>query len=58
MVSIARSWELKGIEEGLKKGRKKEKIIIAKNLIKAGLKTDLIITSTGLKKEETEKLYS
>jgi predicted transposase/invertase (TIGR01784 family) len=52
MGSLAHHWEQQGIE----KGRKKEKIIIAKNLIKAGLKTDLIITSTGLKKEEIEKL--
>ncbi|MFV0251349.1 MAG: hypothetical protein AB8U53_06945 [Rickettsia aeschlimannii] len=29
---------------------------IAKNLIKAGVKTDLIATSTGLKNEEVEKL--
>ncbi|WP_256621344.1 transposase [Rickettsia sp. TH2014] len=56
MVSIARNWELKGIEKGRQEGRRKEKIIIAKNLIKAGLKTDLIIASTGLKKEEIEKL--
>ncbi|AFB28762.1 hypothetical protein [Rickettsia rickettsii] len=29
---------------------------IAKNLITAGVKTDLIATSTGLKQEEVEKL--
>ncbi|WP_341790153.1 Rpn family recombination-promoting nuclease/putative transposase [Rickettsia endosymbiont of Polydrusus tereticollis] len=52
MTSLAHRWE----QQGEEKGRKKEKIIIAKNLIKAGLKTDLIITSTGLKKEEIEKL--
>ncbi|MFP3011652.1 MAG: Rpn family recombination-promoting nuclease/putative transposase [Rickettsia sp.] len=44
------------VEHWLQEGRRKEKIIIAKNLIKAGLKTDLIIASTGLKKEEIEKL--
>ncbi|WP_338112010.1 Rpn family recombination-promoting nuclease/putative transposase [Rickettsia asembonensis] len=48
MGSIVKHW--------LQEGRRKEKIIIAKNLIKAGLKTDLIIASTGLKKEEIEKL--
>ncbi|BBJ31176.1 hypothetical protein RAS_02850 [Rickettsia asiatica] len=44
------------LQEGREEGRRKEKIIIAKNLIKAGLKTDLIIASTRLKKEEIEKL--
>lgn len=52
MGSLAHHWEQQGIE----RGRRKEKIIIAKNLIKAGLKIDLIIASTRLKKEEIEKL--
>ncbi|CAK6512653.1 hypothetical protein [Rickettsia helvetica] len=52
MGSIVDHW----LQEGREEGRRKEKIIIAKNLIKAGLKTDLIIASTGLKKEEIEKL--
>lgn len=38
------------VEHWLQEGRRKGKIIIAKNLIKAGLKTDLIIASTGFKK--------
>ncbi|WP_419235021.1 Rpn family recombination-promoting nuclease/putative transposase [Rickettsia endosymbiont of Nabis limbatus] len=50
MGSLAHRWE--------QDGRKKEKITIAKKLIKAGLKTELIITSTGLQKEEIEKLKS
>ncbi|ABV78703.1 putative coproporphyrinogen III oxidase [Rickettsia bellii str. RML An4] len=33
-----------------------EKIAIARNLIKAGLKIDLIATSTGLNEDEIKKL--
>ena len=52
MISLAHHWEQQGIEKGIRK----EKITIAKNLIKAGLTTDLIASSIGLKKEEIEKL--
>ncbi|WP_041816744.1 RpnC/YadD family protein [Rickettsia akari] len=50
--SIAHYWEKQAIDKGIRK----EKMIIAKNLIKAGLKTELIIALIGLKKEEIEKL--
>ncbi|HJD55351.1 MAG TPA: transposase [Rickettsia endosymbiont of Pyrocoelia pectoralis] len=67
MVSIARSWELKGIEEGLKKGiqkgtrlanikMKKEKVTLAKKMLIDKEPLEKIINYTNLKKEEIEKL--
>ncbi|HJD56483.1 MAG TPA: transposase [Rickettsia endosymbiont of Pyrocoelia pectoralis] len=59
MGSIAHHWLQEGIEKERARSEikiKKEKITIAKNLIKAGLKTELIASSTGLTKEEIEKL--
>ncbi|HJD66778.1 MAG TPA: transposase, partial [Rickettsia endosymbiont of Bembidion nr. Transversale] len=38
------------------KKMQEEKIAIARNLIKAGLKIDLIATSTGLNEDEIKKL--
>ena len=45
-----------GIEEGMKEGAKQEKIEIAKNLLKENVEIDIIISATGLSKEEIEKL--
>jgi predicted transposase/invertase (TIGR01784 family) len=45
-----------GIEVGVKQGSKEEKIEIAKNLKKQGVDIQIIITATGLTKEEIEKL--
>jgi predicted transposase/invertase (TIGR01784 family) len=52
MNSLAHSWEQQGIE----KGRKKEKIIIAKKMLSIKEPINKIINFTGLKKEEIEKL--
>ena len=49
----------KGIQEGLKKGLqklKKEKIIIAKKMLKQKLDIEMIVKITGLSKEDVEKL--
>ena len=45
-----------GIIQGEKTGRRDEKIKIAKKLLKMNLSIELIMESTGLKKEEIEKL--
>ena len=41
-----------GIEEGLKKGREKERFIIARSLLKAGVSVDKITEATGLSEDE------
>lgn len=46
----------RGIERGIKRGFKEKAVEIAKNLIKIGLSEDQIVESTGLSKEEIEKL--
>ncbi len=46
----------KGIEKGVEKGKIEEKIKIAKNLLKLGIEIESIKQSTGLSKEEIEKL--
>jgi len=59
IVSNYKVGELKGIEEERKRQEEKqrnEKKMIAKNLISAGVKLDVIIKSTGLSKNEIEKL--
>ncbi len=43
-------------EEGREEGRVEEKIEIAKNLLKLGISYEIIETSTGLSKEEIQKL--
>ena len=45
-----------GLAEGKASGRAETKIEIAKQLLKADVKIDIIIQSTGLTKEEIEKL--
>ena len=46
----------KGIQEGVKKDKKSEKIKIAKVLLNKRVDIDIISESTGLTKEEIEKL--
>ena len=46
----------KGLAEGIEKGLAEGKIEIAKNLLKSNIPINIIITSTGLTKEEIEKL--
>ncbi len=43
-------------ERGMKRGRRKAKLEIAKNLIKFGVAKNIIAESTGLPLEEIEKL--
>ena len=45
-----------GIEKGIEKGALQEKISIAKNLLKNGTPIDIIISVTGLSKEQIESL--
>ena len=45
-----------GLEKGLAEGLEKGKLEIAKNLFNLGISIDKIIASTGLTKEEIEKL--
>jgi len=54
--SILKSQKEDGIKEGIKKGIKKERLTIAKELKKNGAALSLIIKSTGLTKEEIERL--
>jgi len=62
--SILKSQKEDGIKEGIKKGRVEgrkegkleERLTIAKEFKKNGVALDLIIKSTGLTKEEVEKL--
>ena len=46
----------RGIKRGVELGSKEKAVEIAKNLIKIGLSEDQIVESTGLSKEEIEKL--
>ena len=46
-----------GIEIGEARGEEKKALVIAKNLLKAGLSNDLIAESTGLSIVEIENLY-
>lgn len=46
----------KGVEDGVSRGIADEKRTIAKNLLKQGLNEKTILSSTGLTKEELEKL--
>ena len=46
----------KGIEQGIEKGIEQEKIEIAKELLNNNVSLDIIMKSTGLSKEEIEKL--
>ena len=53
MHEMIRNTEL---EEAQERGFKEKAVEIAKNLIKIGLSEDQIVESTGLSKEEIEKL--
>ena len=46
----------KGVDDGVEKGAREEKIKIAKKLLKAKVGMEVIIETTGLTKEEKEKL--
>ena len=46
----------KGLEQGIAQGTKNEKIEIAKNLLKEKVDIKIIISATGLSKEEIEEL--
>lgn len=59
MHEIIRNTELEEAQErGIECGIKRGAVEIAKNLIKIGLSEDQIVESTGLSKEEIEKLKS
>lgn len=59
MHEIIRNTELEEAQErGVELGSKEKAVEIAKNLIKIGLSEDQIVESTGLSKEEIEKLKS
>ncbi len=45
-----------GIQIGHEKGRKAEKIEVAKNLLKAGVSIDIIAQTTGLTADEIKNL--
>ena len=45
-----------GISQGINQGMKKEKLEIAKNLLEQNIDIDVIMSATGLTKEEIEKL--
>ena len=45
-----------GLEQGIKDGKAEEKISIAKNLLDKNIDIEIIASSTGLSKEEIEKL--
>ena len=49
---LFRSAEQKGVQKGLQKGKEET----ARNLKELGVADDIIIKSTGLSKEEIEKL--
>jgi len=51
-------WSAKqeGLEEGMKEGRKKEKLTMAMNLKSLGVDIETIVQASGLSKEEIEKL--
>ena len=55
-VSSMNYAERKGKEEGIKEGKKEEKIQVAKKLLDLGVEISNIIEATGLSKEEVEKL--
>lgn len=46
----------KGLEQGLEQGIEQGKFLIATNLLKQNVSLDIIISSTGLTKDEIEKL--
>ena len=48
--------EQKGVQKGLQKGLQKGKEETARNLKELGVDNDIIIKSTGISKEEIEKL--
>ncbi|KAG8173427.1 hypothetical protein JTE90_010362, partial [Oedothorax gibbosus] len=47
-----------GRQEGREEGEKQAKIAVAKNLLKAGVSTDIIVQTTGLTANEVKGLLS
>ena len=45
-------------DEGLEKGKRERELEIAKSLLLQGIDTDIIVSTTGLSKEEIEKLQN
>jgi predicted transposase/invertase (TIGR01784 family) len=52
MPTLAQRW----VETGIDKGKKIEKVEIAKRLIKRGIDLNIIAESTGLPREEIDEL--
>ena len=50
------AWKEEGLEEGIEKGRREEKVSIAKNMKKNKFTTEQIAQITGLSKEEIEEI--
>ena len=50
------TWERTAEKRGIKIGKKEQKIEIAKELMKNGIDTNIIAKSTGISREELEKL--
>ena len=55
-VSALENAEEKGIEIGKEIGKKKGTLEVAKNLLEAGVDIEIIIKTTGLKRNEIEEL--
>ena len=61
MINTARNWgyddgKEAGKVEGIKEGKKEEKIFIAKNFLKDSIPIDVVSKNTGLSVEELNKL--
>jgi len=55
-MAYVTSWERIAKKDGIKEGRKEEKLDTARRLIKRGVDMDIIVEATGFPKKEIEKL--
>lgn len=55
-MTIAERLELKGRQEGIQKGRVKEKQAIARQLQKMGMTPEQIKQATGISEDELQKI--
>jgi len=55
-MAYVTSWERIAKKDGIKEGRKEEKLDTARRLIKRGVDMDIIAEATGFPKKEIEKL--